>query len=187
MLTEQHDVISQHNIHGCATAQAVNGRLLTSQAVVWSQPNPRWEICGGQNGSVTGFSPSTSLSVSLHECPILIPSSTTDAVTHKPARACRVNKILGIRSLGRLNCVRLRLISVDPEYGPCFTPPFRQPRILRWLLDFWKILSTPEHIRNVSSSQKNGSWIFGKFWVLLNTYVMLAVRRRMAPGFLENF
>jgi len=90
-----------------------------------------------------------SLSESFHQCPI-----TYSFIYHRRhntrtrARACRGDKTPGTRSLRRLNFVRLRLISVDPEYGTCFTSPFRQEIILRWRLDFWKI------------------------WVLLNTYVI---------------
>jgi hypothetical protein len=45
---------------GRAMAQAVSRRPLTAEARVRSQVNP-CGICGGQSGTGTGFSPSTSL------------------------------------------------------------------------------------------------------------------------------
>jgi hypothetical protein len=55
--------------------------------------------------------------------------------------------------------LRLLLISVDPEYGPCFTSSFRQVIILRWRLDFrkiWVLLNT--YVINISSwQQREGS------------------------------
>jgi hypothetical protein len=43
-----------------AMAQVVSRRLLTSESRVWALVNP-CGICGGQSGTVTGFSPSCSL------------------------------------------------------------------------------------------------------------------------------
>jgi len=52
--------IKTHNICGCATAHAVNGRLLTTQPRVRYTGQAHAEICGTQSGIVTDFSPSIS-------------------------------------------------------------------------------------------------------------------------------
>jgi hypothetical protein len=47
-------------LSGRAMAQAVSHRLFTAEAWVRAWVNPCW-ICGGQNGTGTGFSPSSSI------------------------------------------------------------------------------------------------------------------------------
>jgi hypothetical protein len=59
--------------HSCAMDQAVSHQPFGAQVWVQSQASPH-EICGGQNGTCTGSSPSTSvfLSVLFHQCTRLI-------------------------------------------------------------------------------------------------------------------
>jgi hypothetical protein len=53
-------IFNRNTSVGCAMAQAVRRRPLTAEARVRSWVSP-CEICGGQSGTGTGFSPSTSV------------------------------------------------------------------------------------------------------------------------------
>jgi hypothetical protein len=51
----------------------------------------------------------------------------------------RAEQIPGVSSPWRLNFALWRLIFVGPQYGIFFNVSLLVPRILRWLLDFWKL------------------------------------------------
>jgi hypothetical protein len=83
---------------------------LTAEAQFQSQANPCW-ICGGNRGTGAGFSASRidstfPLSLSFHQCSVLITSAVTDATKSHKMTAC-----LKTHSLARV-IVRISLISI---------------------------------------------------------------------------
>jgi hypothetical protein len=70
-------------VKGCAMAQAVSRRFITTDNRVKFQATP-CEICGGKSGTGTDFFPpeyfGSSLSVPFHRCYVLVYSSVIDAV-----------------------------------------------------------------------------------------------------------
>jgi hypothetical protein len=56
------DAIVSSEIKCCAMVQAVSSRLLTAEANATALVSP-CGICGGQNGTGTGFSPSSSANI----------------------------------------------------------------------------------------------------------------------------
>jgi hypothetical protein len=56
---------------GRAMAQVVSGRTLTADARVRARVNP-CGICGGQSGTGTGFSPSSSVSLSIYHSTVAL-------------------------------------------------------------------------------------------------------------------
>ena len=131
--------ITTHNSRDCATAQAVNGRLSPhrpgfdhSPAACWDMRYTKWH-CDRFLSQYLGFFPVRIIPPMSHTHSFIY-HRRHNTRTHE--RACRGEQIPGTRSLRRLNFVRLRLISVDHGYGPCFTSPFRQVIIVRQRLDF---------------------------------------------------
>jgi hypothetical protein len=99
---------------GRAMAQAVLPRPLTAEARFRSQTSP-CEICGGQSGAGTGFSPSylvVPLSVWFHQCSMLIcidmlflPEGQTDAAVSEIEEHCRENSFQSFLERVKL-CIR---------------------------------------------------------------------------------
>jgi hypothetical protein len=73
---DRHKFVSAKCVLGRAMAQAVSSWPLTMEAWVHAQVNPRG-ICGGQSGTGTDFSPSSSVPLSIYHSTIALQTHIT--------------------------------------------------------------------------------------------------------------